>query len=229
MAFFAKILDKILHRNKPSLKHVFALFSFVFVVWTIYRYFPEILPTWAEELILKPLIWLPITFWLVLKVEKNKLSSLGLTAKNLFPSIYWGIGLGIVYALEGFLANILKYGGVHISQLGYTPASFFWMLVISFATAFTEELVFRGYIYNRLVKIWGKEWLANLVSSLLFVLIHLPVGVFVLGYTPVIMLIYLLLVFIYAIGSGFVLARTNNLMSSILLHVFWSWPIILFK
>lgn len=184
---------------------------------------------WAEELILKPLLWLPPTIFLVLKIEKESLASLGLSKKNFFPSVYWGIGLGMVYALEGFLTNILKYGGTQFGQLGYTPIFFLWALLISLATAFTEELVFRGYIYNRLNQIWEKEWLANLVSSLLFVLIHLPIGVFVLGYTPGIMLVYLLLVFIYAAGSGFVFARTGNLVSSILLHVFWSWPIILFK
>lgn len=226
---FKKILDKIHSSKKPSLKHVLALFSYIFVLWSFYRYFPEILPMWAEELILKPLVWLLPTFYIVLKVEKEKLSSLGLIRKNFFPSVYWGIGLGMVYALEGFLTNVLKYGGVQVSQLSYTTVSFLGAILISLATAFTEELVFRGYIYNRLNQIWEKEWLANLVSSLLFVLIHLPIGVFVLGYTPGIMLAYLLLVFIYAVGSGFVFARTQNITSSILLHVFWSWPIILFK
>lgn len=226
---FKKILEKLKSPKKPSLKHVLALFSYIFVLWAFYRYFPEILPMWAEELILKPLIWLPPTFFIVLKVENKQLSSLGLVKKNFFPSVYWGIGLGMVYALEGFLTNALKYGGIQLSQLGYIPASFLWALLISLATAITEELVFRGYLYNRLSQIWEKKWLANLVSSLLFVLIHLPIGVFVLGYTPGIMLAYLALVFIYAVGSGFVFARTQNITSSILLHVFWSWPIILFK
>lgn len=215
--------------NKPSLKHVFVLFSFIFVIWAFYRYFPEILPTWVEELILKPVVWIIPTFWLVKKIEKKPLSSLGFTQKNLFPSVYWGIGLGLVFAFEGLLTNILKYGGLKTTPVVGTPLAFFGTLFLSFATAFSEEVVFRGYIFNRLREIWKNEWLASLASAILFMIIHLPVGVFVLGYTPSVMLAFLFLVLVYGIGAAFVFARTGNLVSSILLHVLWSWPIILFK
>jgi len=224
-----KIFDKIFHRQKLSLKHVFALFSFIFIIWSFYRYLPQILPLWAEELILKPLVWLLPAFWLVRKIERQPLSSLGLTKKRLFPSLYWGIGLGLVFALEGLLTNIVKYKGLNLISLGYSSATFLGLLAISLVTAFTEETVFRGYLFHRLWQIWQKEWLANIVSSFLFVLIHLPIGVFVLGYNPMVMLAYLFFVFIFAFGSAFVFGRTQNLLASILLHVFWSWPIVLFR
>ena len=210
-------------------KRVFALFSFIFVIWAIFRYFPEIFPDWVEELILKPLIWLLPTLWVVRKIERQSFSSLGFTKKNLFPSIYWGIGLGIVFALEGLLTNIFKYRGLNLIPLNYNLPTFLGLLGLSLATAFSEETVFRGYIFNRLQQIWKKEWLANIVSSALFVIIHLPIGVFVLGYTPLVMLAYLFFVFVYGFGSAFVFARTGNIISSILLHIFWSWPVILFR
>lgn len=222
-------VNKKTRRTELSSKHVFALFSFIFVIWAVYRYFPEMLPTWVEEIILKPIVWLLPTFWLVKKIEKEKLSSLGYVQKNLFPSLYWGIGFGLVFAIEGFLANILKYGELRLISPEFTPLIFLSSLFISFWTAFSEETVFRGYIFTRLWRNWKNEWLANFVSAFLFVLIHLPVGIFVLGYTPLVMMIYLLFVFIFAIGSAFVFARTKNIASSILLHVFWSWPIILFR
>lgn len=224
-----KFFNRIFQRDKPSARHVLALFSFIFVLWAIYRYFPEILPTWVEELILKPIVWLGPTFWLVRKIEKEKFASLGLTKKNLFKSLYWGVGLGIVFALEGFLTNIFKYRGLHLVSLDYTPLAFLGVLGLSFVTAFSEETVFRGYIFTRLWRIWKSEWLANIISAFLFTLIYLPVGVFVLGYRPMVMLVYLLFVFIYGFASAFVFARTENIVSSILLHVFWSWPIILFR
>jgi len=214
--------------RRYSLKHVLALFSFIFVVWTIFRYFPEP-PAWVTELILKPLVWLAPTFWLVRKVERQPLSSLGFTTKKLFPSLYWGIGLGMIFALEGLLTNIFKYKGLNLIPLDYTPAFFLGTIGLSLATAFTEETVFRGYIFSRLRLLWKNEWLANIVASLLFALIHLPVGVFILGYTPGVMLSYLFLVFVFGLGASFVFSRTGNLASSILLHVFWSWPIILFR
>lgn len=224
-----KIFDKIFHRQKLSLKHVFALFSFIFVIWSFYRYLPGILPLWMEELILKPLIWLVPMFWLVRKIERQSFSSLGFTKKKLFPSLYWGIGLGLVFALEGLLTNIVKYRGLNLVSLNYPVSGFIALFFISLATAFSEETVFRGYIFNRLWQIWNQEWLANIISSFLFVLIHLPIGIFVLGYTPLVMLAYLFFVFIFAFGSAFVFGRTRNVASSILLHIFWSWPIVLFR
>ena len=223
------IFKKIFRQQKFSLKHVFALFSFVFVVWCFYRYLPQILPLWAEELILKPLLWLGPTFWLVKRVEKQSLASLGFTNKKLFPSLYWGVGLGLVFALEGLLTNIVKYKGLNLVALDYSSISFLGVFFISLVTAFSEETVFRGYLFNRLWQIWHQEWIANIVSSFLFVLIHLPIGLFVLGYRPVVMLSYLFFVFIFAFGSAFVFGRTKNIVSSVLLHIFWSWPIVLFR
>jgi membrane protease YdiL (CAAX protease family) len=224
-----KFLNQAFHPDKTSSKHVFALFSFIFVLWGIYRHFPEACPLWVEELILKPLIWVGPTFWLVKKIEKKKLTSLGLTKKNLLPSIYWGIGLGFVFAFEGLLTNIFKYRGLHLVALDYAPLAFLGVLAISFVTAFSEEIVFRGYIFSRLWRLWKTEWLANLATSFLFALIYLPVAIFVLGYQPVVMLAYLGFVFVYGFASAFVFARTGNIISSILLHAFWSWPIILFR
>lgn len=227
--FFQNFFDRIFYRGKLSLKHVFALFSFIFVIWTFYRYFPEILPAWVEELVLKPIIWLGPTLWLVKKIEKEDLSSLGFTKKNLRLAFYWGGGLGVVFALEGLLTNIFKYQGLNLSSFGFTPRSFLAALAISFATALSEETVFRGYIFSRLLRLWKSEWRANLISALLFTVIYLPVSVFVLGYQPLVMFGYLTFIFIYGFASAFIFARSENLMASILLHVFWSWPIFLFR
>lgn len=226
---FQKVFGKIFHRERLSVRRVFSLFCFIFAFWSLYRYFPEILPLWFEELILKPLIWLLPTFWLVHKIEKEKLASLGLTKKNLFKALYWGIGLGIIFAAEGLLTNIIKYRGLHLPEVNYSFLGLIGILLLSFATAVSEEIVFRGYIFTRLWRIWGNEWLANLISAFLFALIHLPIGLFVLSYTPMVMMIYLFFVFVYGFGAAFVFARSENLASSILMHVFWSWPIILFR
>ncbi len=223
------IFSKLFHHQKLSLKHVFALFSFIFIVWSFYRYLPQVLPLWSEELILKPLFWIIPTIWIVRKIEKQPWSSLGFTKNKIFTSFYWGIGLGLVFAFEGLLTNIFKYKGLNLASLDYSSLEFSGLILLSFVTAFSEELVFRGYIFNRLWTIWGKESLANIVSSLLFVIVHLPVGIFVLGYKPAIMLAYLFFVFVFGFGSAFVFGRSRNLASSILLHVFWSWPIILFR
>lgn len=215
-------------KRKYLLKHVFALFSLIFVVWAVFRHLPEP-PEWLTELVLKPLFWLTPTLFLVKKIENAPLSSLGITKKNLFPSLYWGIGLGFLFSLEGFLANILKYHGPNFIALNYSGIMFLGFLGLSLVTAISEEITFRGYIFRRLWAIWGTELFANFISAVLFALIHLPVGIFVLGYTPGMMAVYLFFVFMYGSAAAFIFARTGNLVSSILLHMFWTWPIILFR
>ena len=221
-------LNKLFQKKELSVKHVLALFSFIFVLWTVFRYLPEP-PLWLTELVLKPLIWLGPTYWLVKKVEKESLASLGISQKNLFPALYWGIGLGLVFGLEGLLTHILKYRGLQLIDFETGFLKFAGLVLLSFVTAFSEEAVFRGYIFQRFWRLWKKEWLANVAAAFLFALIHLPIGVFVLGYQPVVMMAYLGFVFVFGVGSAFVLARSGNLIASILLHVFWSWPILLFR
>lgn len=215
-------------KDKLVLRRVFGLFAFILIVWGFYRFlfrFPET----VEELILKPIIWLGATFWVVKRLEKKPLSSLGFTSKNLFKSVYLGLFLGAIFALEGLLTNWLKYGNFSFIQLPYTQAAFLGAVGLSFATAVSEETAFRGYIFNRLFKVWKNEWWANIVSTACFALVHLPITIFVLHYSLIEILIYVFLIGLFGFGSAFVFARTDNLISSILMHVFWSWPIVLFR
>jgi len=75
----------------------------------------------------------------------------------------------------------------------------------------------------------GKEWTANLITSVVWAVIHVPVTVFVWKFDLYSSVVYLLLVTLFGVGSAWVFARTKNVTSSILLHVLWQWPIILFR
>jgi membrane protease YdiL (CAAX protease family) len=215
-------------KEKLALRRVFSLFALILVVWGFYRFlfrFPET----VEELVLKPIIWLGATFWIVKKLEKKSLASLGFTSKNLFKSIYLGLLFGAVFTIEGLFTNYLKYGNFSFIQLSYTQAAFLGAIGLSFATAVSEETAFRGYIFNRLWKTLKNEWYANILSTAGFALVHLPITIFVLHYSLDEVLVYLLLVSFFGFGSAFIFARTGNILSSILMHVFWSWPIVLFR
>lgn len=213
-------------KKEIALKHATILAAYLLVVWGFYRFifkFPEEI----EELIIKPILWLAPVFYLV-KKEGLGLSSLGITSKNLFTSIYLSLFLGILFAIEGLLINFVKYQGIDFgANIGQNP---FWeALGLSFATAISEEVTFRGFIFNRVWHVFGDEWKANILTSLVWAVVHVPVAVFWwelnLGGT----LGFLILTTIFAIGSSFVFARTKNVFSSILLHVLWEWPIILFR
>jgi membrane protease YdiL (CAAX protease family) len=209
-----------------SLKNASLLAAFLLVVWGFYRLIFR-LPEEIEELFIKPVVWLLPVFYFLRKEGKG-ISSLGFTLKNLFPAVYFSLGLGFIFIFESLLINYLKYGSFNFAaNIGDKP--FFTALFLSFATAFSEEVTFRGYLFNRVWLALKNEALANISTSLIWALIHVPVVVFVWKFNLSASILYLFLTTIFGIGSAFVFARTKNIVSSILLHVLWEWPLILFR
>src|SRR3989339_1126006 len=159
-----------------AIKNSAILASFLLVVWGFYRLLFQ-LPEEIEEFFIKPIIWLVPTFFLLWR-EKSGLSSVGLTLKNLFPAIYFSLALGTLFVLEAMVINYLKHDKFDFgSFIGGKPllASF----VITLATAVSEEIAFRGFLFNRVWYALGKEWTANLITSVVWAVIHVPVTVFV--------------------------------------------------
>lgn len=213
-------------KKELALKHATILAAYLLVVWGFYRYLLK-LPDEIEELFIKPVVWLLPVFYFLSK-EKAGLESLGITFKNLFPAIYFSLALGAFFVVEAIIINFIKHGGFNFAaNLGQAP--FMASLGLSFATAISEEVAFRGYLFNRVWLATSNEWLANLSTSLVWALIHVPVTIFVWKLEPSGSVVYLLLTAIFGVGSAFVFARTKNVFSSILLHVLWEWPIILFR
>lgn len=213
--------------NKTTaLKHATILTAYLLIVWGLYRFLIQFPPE-VEELFIKPIVWLTPMLFLLHK-EKLGLKSIGVHSSNLFSTMYFAFALGAVFAIEGFFINYLKYGQLQFNaNIGTDP--FFFTLGLSFVTAISEELVFRGFIFGRVLHALKNEWTANIISNIAWSLIHLPIAIFVwkMGVFP--LLIYMLLTFFYGFGASFIFARTKNILGSILLHVFWEWPIILFR
>ncbi len=208
-------------------KYAIGLAVYLLIVWGFYRFLFE-LPETIEELFIKPVVWLLPVFYL-LKKEKETVASLGITLKNLFPSVYYALGLGAFFVIEALIINLIKYGGEFNLNANIGELPFLTSLGLSFATAFSEELTFRGYIFTRVWKFLKNELTANLLTSIFWALIHVPITIFVWKLDLSASMLYLLLTTIFGVGSSFVFARTKNILSPILLHVLWQWPIILFR
>lgn len=210
-----------------SFKYAVGLSVYLLIVWGFYRFLFQ-LPETIEELFIKPLVWLLPVFYL-LKKEKVSIVSLGITFRNLFPAVYYALGLGAFFVMEALIINFIKYGGKFNLGANIGELPFLTSLGLSFATAISEELAFRGYIFTRVFAFLKNEIYSNLLTSLFWALIHVPITFFVWKLDLSSALIYLFLTTLFGIGSAFVYARTKNILSPILLHVLWQWPIILFR
>lgn len=213
---------------KKTILNVFSLYFFILISWSFYRSNFN-LPEWLEEIVIKPLVWLTPTFLLVLIQEKKKLESIGLSTKNFFKNLYLGWGLGALFAFEGLMANSLKYRGLLFIPMGLTVVDLARMLLISLTTAFSEELVFRGYLMNRLNEILKKELLANFLAAILFSLIHLPISLFVLHYQPAELFSYLFLMLVLGLADGYIFSKTKTIVAPTISHALWNLSVILFR
>lgn len=213
-------------KRSVALRHTALLAAFLLIVWGFYRELFR-LPEEIEEIIIKPIIWLvPVLYFL--KKERAGLPSIGVTGKNLFSSVYLALILGMFFAIEGLAINFIKYKGISFTaNLGQN--AFFTSLIISTFTAVSEELTFRGYFFTRILTVTRNEWTANIITTIIWALIHVPVAIFWWGSSLSGVLGYLILVSMFGMGSAFIFSKTKNITSSILLHVLWEWPIVLFR
>lgn len=100
-------------------------------------------------------------------LEKRPITELGVN--NLGKNLLWGFLLGF-----GFQSLVILFmylmGGYTILDIGYAPLLL--LFIIEIGTAVFEEVLFRGIIF-RIVEERLGSWVALILSSLIFGLLHL--------------------------------------------------------
>ena len=185
------------------------------VLWLIeYIYsFGEIISPLIEALV-KSLIWIvPACIYIKLYLHSIPISFLKMNV-NVKNGLLWGIFLSLLLGafliLEAYLFNGVSF---HFSL------SFDDYLNTLLMAGLAEEIVFRGVILQELDKRMT-FWKANLITALLFLVIHYPIWI----YNDIIFQsgshIY---VFIIGLLFGFVYKKTGSLWSVIILHAFHNY------
>lgn len=210
-----------------TLKNSLGLYFLVFLFWSVYRFLFQ-LPAGVEEAVVKPLIWLLPTIIFIKFIEKRPFfSSLGFAGKNFQNSLLIIFGFTFFFILEGIILGLSRYQNLFFEKISYLPLSSLQDLLVILATAVVEETLFRGYLFNRLWEVFGNPWKANFIVSLGFLLIHLPISIFVFNLALSQILLAFLLLSIMSLGSGWLFSLTYNTVPSILWHFLWNWQIIL--
>lgn len=123
-----------------------------------------------------------VTQWLLFLVpailmimNKEKLSSIGFIKEKVLLQI----GIGILLALSmSIVLTVLPIMLGFKNMVGNTTYTQTYQFVYQFiytilGVALAEELVFRGYIFHKLLAIKDSKWFAIIISSLLFGLFHI--------------------------------------------------------
>ncbi len=133
----------------------------------------------ASRLLREATIWLLLAVVLcyALRVEKLPAATLGLRPfswkATLLPGLAAGIALTILAAAVVTIATTVFHlkPDNHLTQmLAGQPR---WMLVLlSLRAGFVEEILFRGYLLDRLTRLSGRRWIGIIGSIALFTAMH---------------------------------------------------------
>jgi membrane protease YdiL (CAAX protease family) len=158
-----------------------------------------------------------------LLIERRSLTGLRWTLDGYTSEALTGFFLAP--ALLGLAAiGILLSGHLEWTDIIWQPSTLFisfgWMTLI----AFSEELVFRGYILGNLMEFIPNKWVALGISAILFAAYH--------AITPGIHTLAFLNLFLAGMLLGINYIFTKNLWFSFLLHLGWNFfegPILGFR
>lgn len=214
--------QKKLHGVVANPDHVYQVWGWIALVWAFYRYYVR-LPEWADELMFKPLVFAVPVLWFVRSVESRPLSSLGITSKHLKQSIAYGVGLGVVFFLEALAANWVKNGSIIIQPIQVVDAyGVLPLIVFTIATACTEEVLNRGFLFSRIFEQSGRFVYASLVSTALFVVLHIPILVTALQLRGTMLIFYFATTAVLGMVNCILFTKTKSLVAPILVHLFWN-------
>ena len=137
---------------------------------------------------------------------------------------YWkrGVIVGLSFSVINLLSTMARFGAPHPTMRNVTWNS---ILGTSILVGFFEEIPFRGLMLRKIEE-RSNFWVANLISTSLFLAIHLPgwislhlfnpqiaIAVFVLG-----ALFAILVHYSKSLWSGIVAHSLNDFISAVLFH-----------
>ena len=160
-----------------------------------------------------------------MRSTRQNLGSIGISRKDTVKMFLLGfIFSAILIAIGGLLA--FSYGG------GFSGFSYFlaYDLILDVMVGFSEEIFWRGYIQTRLIAYSG-TLKGLLVTSLFFAILwHFPIAYYVETSGVVLeALAWALIRLPIGLLFGYTMLKSQNIIPSSIIHVFWNWNILLWQ
>jgi len=147
-------------------------------------------------------------------IDRRSIASLGLQSSGFTQESIIGFFTGP--ALMGLLALLLMATGrLQWVDITFDPSTLFISLGMVVLIAFSEELVFRGYVLGNLLESFSNKWVALLLSALCFAIFHFSGP----GITP----LAFANLFLAGVLLGVNYIYTRNLWFSFFLHLSWNF------
>ena len=156
-------------------------------------------------------------------IDRRGLKDLGWSSDGFTGEAVIGLFMGP--AVMGIAALLMLVSGhLEWTDIVWDPSSLFVSLGLMALIAFSEELVFRGYILDNLLESFSNKWVALIISSVLFAAFHFT--------GPGIHTLAFLNLFLAGLLLGINFLYTRNLWFSFFFHLSWNFfqgPILGFR
>ena len=210
------------------LNRAYLLWGVVLILWALYRVYTRF-PEWVDEFSFKPLIFVIPAVFIVIYKERRPLTSLGLSAGKFFRDIYLGLGFGMLFAIEGLVANSVKYGKFSFApMIKVSGPNLLLYIALAIAGAISEEILIRGFLYNRLKEGYGSEVKAMLISTTMYFIILLPSIFIISKLMGPTLLIFLMTNLILSLANTMIFNETKTITVPVLIHAFWNMAVALY-
>ncbi|HEX6046855.1 MAG TPA: CPBP family intramembrane glutamic endopeptidase [Pyrinomonadaceae bacterium] len=188
------------------------MFHAVWTIWVLVGY-PRLRAVGEETLLyasvnlsVRAVIWVLPVFLYLRYVDGVSPADYLKLKKHWLSGIFWGLAFTVVV----FVLSWAKQGPPHIR-----PGAITWnsILSTSLLIGFVEEVPYRGFIFQKLSESFSRT-AAAVISSLLFVAIHLPGWLSLHLFT----LHTMLFVFVFGAFMALLLVRAKSLWAPVIAH-----------
>ena len=124
------------------------------------------------------LLLLMILFWIYF-VEKKTIASIG-WKKPSYKTVLAGIGIGVLlFIVFGLSKAAIQAMGFVLNQdvaKTYADQPFGFLLLVALRAGVVEEVLYRGYAFERIFTLTKSKWLAVFIPLIMFMLAHISWG-----------------------------------------------------
>lgn len=107
--------------------------------------------------------------FILIKVRKQNIKSIGLKNDKTFKSVF----LGIIFSIPFIMPSIIN--AINQEKKVMSLTNLIWLFLHFFIEiALVEELSFRGFIQTRIQGLINVKWLSIIVVGVMFALMHIP-------------------------------------------------------
>lgn len=206
------------------------LWAVILIVWSIYRAYFK-LPEWFDEFVAKPAVFILPVYWFIRHYEKKDFfKGIDLRFDKLKGDLQVGLGVGAIFGVSALLANFLKNGKLVFFQNNpdLTLQMVIFWIILSLATAVSEEVLSRGFVLKRLYDDSKNMLSAAFIASILFFFLHVPILFTNRAISGNLLIVFMVTDLILSLASSFIFLQRKSLIPAILIHAFYNIALLVF-